>query len=482
MTRRYALTAMAVAGILTTTTPLLAQTGSAVIDVDGDAALRCAVSRAVALSRVDLLGNVVDGVGIGASFEAIARGDVAAAKDEHVGLLRALGLVTQNDVALTQTGRALAEQRSASDRAIATVALELGTSLDHSIALPGVPARFQTTTAQTGSYRIVVTPSGAGSEDCVGDFDPVVRATLEGVTGLEHVARAAGDEHGAALYLYDVLEGTKLDIAVNDVVGAPGSFRITVEQVFEEAPFVDGGEAFVFVGDGLPAYQPIEIEAGESAVVSLTISYDAWEPWFSVIGVVGVQPGVRIYESDGYGGVLGEPVYRSSYLPNAEARVDVDQVFYGGDYLMVIEDLQRNAGTFLVEYSSDGYAPGPRIYGDLILNEESLQSLGSDLAFTVEEQGWYYFSTTSYDDVDPVMALLDADGWYLYESDDDAFTLNPLIVAELMPGDYSLGLSDRADEGYPWHDRAGTGNPLRLHQSACQRLHCRGCAGQIGRL
>ncbi|MGY8995140.1 MAG: hypothetical protein ACKVH7_01725, partial [Alphaproteobacteria bacterium] len=92
------------------------------------------------------------------------------------------------------------------------------------------------------------------------------------------------------------------------------------------------------------------------------------------------------------------------------------------------------------EYSSDGFASQPRLYGDLYLNEETLQSLGSDLSFSVEEQGWYYFSTTSYDDVDPIMSLLDAEGWFLYESDDDAFSLNPLIIAELAPGDYTLVL------------------------------------------
>jgi len=82
-----------------------------------------------------------------------------------------------------------------------------------------------------------------------------------------------------------------------------------------------------------------------------------------------------------------------------------------------------------------------------VLNDETVQQLGSDLLFTVEETGWYYFSTSAYDDVDPVMSLLDGDGWLLFESDDAAFSLHPLIVTELTPGSYTLTL-DGFDGGY----------------------------------
>ncbi len=440
MMNKFGLSAVAVAGLLAATAQSDAQTGGTTLDVDGDPALRCAVSRAVELSNVDLLGQVIDSVGASSAFDAVSRGDAASANPDHVGLLKSLGLVNQDGSGLTATGQMLADIRSASGRAVATSDLTMNASLAHDIAVPGTPARFSLATGPGGTLRIVVTPQGTGNAGCTGDFDPVVRATISGASGIEHVARGAGEDREATLYIYDTPADSSIDIAVSDIVGAPGSFSIVAEPALEEPPFEYGTEPYVVLGDGSPAYLPVDVAQGESAVVALSISYEAWEPWLAVTGLGGAQPGVRIYEIDGFGGLLSEPVFRSFYLPNGEARVDMAEPLYGGEYLMVIEDLQRNAGTFLVEYSSDGYASQPRIYGDLYLNEETLQSLGSDLAFTVEEQGWYFFTTTAYDDVDPVMSLLDADGWFLYESDDDAFSLNPLIVAELTPGDYTLAL------------------------------------------
>lgn len=440
MRDRLGLSAVAVVGLLAASVPAHAQTSGTAFDVDGDPALRCAVSRAVELSNVELLGQVVESVGVSSSFDALSRGDAASASPEHVGLLKSLGLVGQDGSSLTSAGQMLADIRSAGTRAVSTSALTLNAPLQHDITLPGTPARFSLSTGAGGTLRIVVSPAGNGSAGCSGDFDPVVRATQPGIAGIEHVARGAGEDRQATLYLYDTPAGASIDIAVNDIVGAPGSFSIVAEAALDEVPLQDGTEPYVVLGDGSPAYLPVEVAQGESAAVALSISYDAWEPWFAVTGLSGAQPGVRLYEADGFGDYLSEPVFRSSYLPNGEARVDMAEPLYGGEYLMVIEDLQRNAGTFLIEYSSDGFASQPRIYGDLYLNEETLEYLGTDLAFTVEELGWYYFSTTTYDDVDPILSLLDADGWFLYESDDDAFSLNPLIVAELAPGDYTLAL------------------------------------------
>jgi hypothetical protein len=440
MIDRFGLSAVAVAGLLAASVPAHAQTGGTTFDVDGDPALRCAVSRAVELSNVDLLGRVIESVGVSDTFDALSRGDAAWANPDHIGLLKSLGVVGQDGTSLTSAGQMLTDIRSSGVRAVSTSALTLNTPIQHDIALPGTSARFSLSTGAGGTLRIVVSPQGNGNAGCSGDFAPVVRATLPGATGIEHVARGVSLDRGVTLYLYDTPADSSVDIAVNDIVGAPGSFSIVAEPAAEEPPFEYGSEPYVVLGDGSPAYLPVEVGQGESAVVALSISYDAWEPWFAVTGLGGAQPGVRIYETDGFGGSLSEPVFRSSYLPNGEAHVDMAEPLFGGEYLMVIEDLQRNAGTFLLEYSSDGFASQPRLYGDLYLNEETLQSLGSDLAFAVEEQGWYYFSTTSYDDVDPIMSLLDAEGWFLYESDDDAFSLNPLIIAELEPGDYTLSL------------------------------------------
>ncbi|MBT7645525.1 MAG: hypothetical protein HN768_00580 [Rhodospirillaceae bacterium] len=447
--QRFGLPAIVIAGLLASTAPAWAQSAGGPIDVDGDVDLRCAVSRAVERSSVETLGRVIESVGVAATFDSLARGSIDGTNADHITLLSNLGLVSRDGSAFTSTGQALSDLRGhAGGQTSASIALESSTSLAHAIDIPGTNARFSHTAADTGIVRIQVIPTGSASEGCGAGFDPVVRASIAGAGGLEHVARGIGSDRTAVLYLYDVPVGAEVDIAVNDVVGAPGGFDIRIDAVSQQIPSIDGTEPFVGVGDGGLAYRPITLERGQSAEVNMSISYEAWEPAVAVVGLNGAQPGVRVYESDGFGGVYGDAIFESSYLPTPDARVDLTEYFYGGEYIMVVEDLQRQAGTFIIEYTSDGFAGGgPRVYADLYLNEETVQQLGSDLSFWVEEPGWYYFETSSYDDVDPIMSLLDGDGWFLYESDDAAFSLHPLIVAELEPGAYTLTL-DGFDGGY----------------------------------
>ena len=263
MIDRFGLSAVAVAGLLAASVPAHAQTSGTAFDVDGDPALRCAVSRAVELSNVELLGQVVESVGVSSSFDALSRSDAASASPEHVGLLKSLGLVGQDGSSLTSAGQLLADIRSAGTRAVSTSALTLNTPLQHDISLPGSPARFSLSTGAGGTLRIVVSPAGNGGAGCSGDFDPVVRATQPGVAGIEYVARGAGEDGQATLYLYDTPAGASVDIAVNDIVGAPGSFSIVAEAALDEVPFGDGTEPYVGLGDGSPAYLPIEVGQGE---------------------------------------------------------------------------------------------------------------------------------------------------------------------------------------------------------------------------
>ncbi|MGY8995138.1 MAG: hypothetical protein ACKVH7_01715, partial [Alphaproteobacteria bacterium] len=89
--------------------PAHAQTSGTALDVDGDPALRCAVSRAVELSNVDLLGQVIESVGVSATFDALSRGDAASANSDHVSLLKSLGVVGQDGSSLTSAGQMLAD-------------------------------------------------------------------------------------------------------------------------------------------------------------------------------------------------------------------------------------------------------------------------------------------------------------------------------------------------------------------------------------
>ena len=446
--QRYGLKGFAIAGLLASTVPAWAQSSGGPLDVDGDLDLRCAVSRAVERSNLETLGHVIESVGVAATLDSIAQRGFGGDNEDHVTLLTSLGLVSRDETSLTPTGETLANLRSHVRGQATTTTLAGGAPVSESIYTLGGNARFSFTAGDTGIVRIEVTPTGQGGAACGVGFDPVVRASIAGAGGLEHVSRGDGGDRSAVLYLYDVPAGAMVDIAVKDIVGSPGDFDVRADNVTQQAPSIDGTEIWVSVGGGGLAYQPVMLADGESASVALSISYEAWEPYVSVTGLEGAQPGVRVYESDSYGGISGEAIFTSPYLPTPDATVELNGFIYGGEYVMVIEDLQRDAGTFLVEYSTDGFGGGgPRVFADLVLNDETVQQLGSDLLFTVEETGWYYFSTSAYDDVDPVMSLLDGDGWLLFESDDAAFSLHPLIVTELTPGSYTLTL-DGFDGGY----------------------------------
>lgn len=398
--------------------------------VDGDEALRCAVERAVDLAEAQqalgFLGTMpdkIDALRAGASDETLVA----------LGLADAAGQRT----ALGDRVIALADAPTAS---AADLELALGSPLDVTTAQPGVPARLRLDTTGSNGQTVVVTVSPAivEGEGCPAGFDPVIRATLPGAEGMELVARGTGPVRTATLVLHNVPDGTPVDLSIVDVVGAPGRFEVSAEAWSAPAPTADESTTLLSVGDGPLTVQEMSVD-GDRVVFAVSLE-EGFETVLRVRGLAGAQPGVRVYQADDFGNVSGDAVYSSAFVPVVGATVDLAAALAPGFYAVSVEDIAGRPGVFLVDYSNSPYGAGFRTSGTIEVGDESLQALNSDLGFSIAEAGWYAFSTSSLDDVDPVLSLLDGEGYVIQESDDDAFSLHPLIIAELQPGDYSLAL------------------------------------------
>ena len=418
-----------------------AQAQSMVV-VDGDEALRCAVQRAVDMALARQLHGIVSG---NAGSLAALR-DVAAGKPGGDGLamLAAMGLVTAGEgskAGLTPLGRRVLELDHAGGLSQASITLSLGQTQSVTVGQPGALAHLRLDTSGSGGETIVVTvtPHTTKGEACVAGFEPVVRAMLPGMPDMEAVARATGTGRTATLYLHNIADGAGVELSIADVVGAPGSFDVSAQTWPSQAPSASDGAPLLSVSDGPLAYREIRTD-GDRAGLAFSIEEGYEVPTLSVRGLAGAQPGVTVYAADAFGDAAGEAVYRSSFAPTPDATVAFGGALGPGYYAATVEDLAGRPATFLVAYSAGGSGAGFRVAGTLEIGGETPQVLGTDLAFNIDEQGWYAFSTWSYDEVDPVMSLFDADGETLYYSDDAAFGLHPLIIAELAPGSYSLAI------------------------------------------
>lgn len=398
--------------------------------VDGDEALRCAVERAVDLAKAQQALGFLDA--IPGTLDALRAGTVDP-------MLAALGLADAAGVR-TALGDRVVALADAPPASAADMAFALGSPVDVATVRPGVPARLRLDTTGSDGQTVVVTVSPAivEGEGCPVGFDPVVRATLPGAEGMELVARGAGPVRTATLVLHNLPDGTPVDLSIVDVVGAPGRFEVSAEAWSAPAPTADESTAMLSVGDGPTTVQEISVD-GDRAVLVVSIE-DGFETVLRVRGLAGAQPGVRVYQADSFGNVSGDAVFSSAFVPVVGATVDLASSLVPGFYVVSVEDISGRPGVFLVEYSNSPYGAGFRTSGVIEIGGETLQALNSDLAFSVADAGWYAFSTSSVEEVDPVLSLLDGEGYVIQESDDDAFSLHPLIVAELQPGDYSLAL------------------------------------------
>ena len=407
-------------------------------EIDGDEALRCAVQRAVDMAQVRQLHAIV-----AADPDALAAlGGTAAGQageGDGLALLSALGLVG-DDAGLTAMGeRVLAFGAQGADSQ-AAIDLPLGQTQSITVERPGGVAHLRLdATGSAGETIVVVSPSASDSKACAAGFDPVVRASLPGLPDSQPVARADGPMRTATLFLHNVADGASVEIAVADVVGAPGSFDVLAETWPAEAPSGAAAAGVLAVSEGPLAYHEVQTD-GDRAVLAFTIAEGYEVPTLSVRGLAGAQPGVTVYVADAFGAVGGDVAFRSGFVATPDATVDLGGALGPGYYAATIEDLAGRPATYLVTYSASGGGSGFRVAGALEIGGESPQVLGSDLAFTIEESGWYAFSTRSYDEIDPVMDLKDASGMTLFHSDDAAFGLHPLIVAELQPGNYTLSI------------------------------------------
>lgn len=397
--------------------------------VDGDEALRCAVARAVDLASAQQ-----------ALAAAIATGTLDALRAGTADTtLVALGLAVEGGgrTALGDRAVALADAPAASP---ADLVIGLDGPITVTTTQPGVPARIRldTTGSKGDTVVIVISPAVRDGDGCPVDFDPVVRATLPDTAGMEFVARGSGPVRTATLVLHNLPDGTPVELAVADVVGAPGTFEISAEAWSAPAPTEVDAAAMLSVGDGPVSAHELSVD-GDRAVFAVSVE-DGFETVLRVKGLAGAQPGIRVYEADSFGNVSDVPVFSSAFVPTVGATVDLAAALTPGFYAVAVEELSGQPGVFLVEYTNSPYGTGFRTAGTIEVGGESIQALNSDLAFSVAEAGWYAFSTSSYEEIDPVMSLLDGEGFVIQESDDDAFGLHPLIITELQPGDYSLAL------------------------------------------
>ena len=412
--------------------------------VDGDEALRCAVARAVDMALVRQLHDIVAAGGEGLALMRDLAAGKAGSDGDALAMLVGLGLVTGGEGSkpeLTPLGRKVLDLDDGATDSPAARPLTLDVTLSVTVDQPGALAHLRLDAAGSGGETIVVTvtPHAAGGDGCIAGFDPVVRASLPGLPDIEAVARGEGPERIATLFLHHVADGAGVELAIGDVVGAPGSFDIAAHTWPSVAPAAGDGVPLLSVADGPLAYQDIRTD-GDRAVLAFSIEEGYEIPTLSVRGLAGAQPGVTVYAADAFGEAGGPPIYRSSFAPIPDATVELGGALGPGFYAATVEELGGRPATFLVAFSASGSGAAFRTSGTLEIGGESPQVLGSDLAFHVEEQGWYAFSSWSYDEIDPVMTLLDGAGESLYYSDDAAFGLHPLIIAELAPGDYSLAI------------------------------------------
>lgn len=406
--------------------------------VDGDEALRCAVARATDMAAVTQLHDLV--AASAGAMEALRAAAQSGSVDEtHRALLAGLGLIGADDASVTAMGERVLARADAGPASNASVPLILKASRTVTLEQPGAVGHVVLDATGSGGDTIVVTvtPHAAENGDCAAGFDPVVRATLADMPDMQPVARASGADRAATLYLHNIADGARVELAIADVVGAPGSFDVSARTWPAETP-ADAGMGLLAVSDGAIAYERLDTQ-GDRAVIGVSIEESYDRPTLRIQGLAGSQPGVRVYASDASGNVEGDPVLVSDFVATPDATVDL-AALGPGYYAVTVEDLAGRPGTFLVAYSSSGSGAGFRVAGTLEIGGESAQILGSDLAFSVDEAGWYAFSTWSYDEVDPVMTLTDSTGMELYYNDDAAFGLHPLIVAQLQPGDYSLSI------------------------------------------
>ena len=408
-------------------------------EIDGDEALRCAVQRAVDMAQVRQLHAIV-----AADPAALAAlGDIGAGKTgegDGLDLLAALGLVGDGG-GLTALGERVLAFGAADDDSQAAVVLPLGETQSVAVDRPGGVAHLRLDTAGSAGETIVVviSPSLSDSTACAAGFDPVVRASLPGMPDSQPVARADGPMRTATLFLHNVADGAPVELTVADVVGAPGSFDVRAETWPAEAPAGAAAAGVLAVSEGPLAYHEVQTD-GDRAVLAFSIAEGYEVPILSVRGLAGAQPGVTVFVADSFGEVSGDVAYRSAFVATPDATVDLGGALGPGYYAATIEDLAGRPATYIVTYSASGSGGGFRVAGTLEIGGESPQVLGSDLAFIIEEAGWYAFATRSYDEVDPVMNLNDSSGMTLFHSDDAAFGLHPLIIAELQPGNYTLSI------------------------------------------
>jgi len=421
--------------------PSRAELPSLALDV-ADTATRCAIERATArLADVTAL-QVMEAAGLLEGFLAVADGQPAP-DAEATRMLVALGVLTQDGAYLSDFGQSVKAYHDSRLAVAGQAVMELvvgGSSYQDTASSGGTSGFRIDTSGMTGGTLLVrLTPEAGRSAGCA-DFDPLVRASVAGA-GVEWIARGMGDGRVASLYLHDLPAGAAVDVRVADVVGADGRYTIEAIEVPRELPAVDDTTAGIAVGSGATAWLPLELggEGGEVAAFRVMIN-EVGEASLTVTGLGDAQPGVTVYAADTWGQPTGEPVMRSPFVPTMDRTVDLGHLLGVGSYVVTVEELQRRPADMLVAYTSSGGGVAVRQGGSFEIGGETPQALGSDLAFAVTELGWYAFTTWSYDEVDPVMSLSGADGMLLQENDDSAFSMHPLIIAELMPGDYGLTL------------------------------------------
>lgn len=411
--------------------------------IDGDEALRCAVQRAVDMAEVRQLHAIV----MSDPSAAAMLGDIAGGKTgqgEGLSLLTTLGLVAPGEggaAGLTDMGRRVFAFGEPGEESQASVVLPLEQTRSIAVDHPAGVAHLRLDTTGSGGQTIVVvvSPAVSDSDLCAAGFDPVVRANLPDMSDSQLLARARGPMRTATLFLHNVSDGVPVELTVADVVGAPGSFDVRAEIWPAQAPTGAANQGLLSVSEGPLAYHQVQTD-GDRAMLAFSIEEGYEIPTLTVRGLAGAQPGVTVYAADAFGEISGDIAYRSSYVATPDATVDLGGVLEPGFYAATIEDLAGRPATYLIAYSVGGSGGGFRVSDTLEIGGESPQVLGSDLAFTIDEAGWYAFSSWSYDEVDPVMTLTDSSGLELYHSDDAAFGLHPLIVATLEPGAYNLAI------------------------------------------
>src|SRR5690606_32695891 len=149
---------------------------------------------------------------------------------------------------------------------------------------------------------------------------------------------AGGSSRIASLYLRGLPVGVTVDVRVSDAVGADGRFTIEAVEIGHDMPRVDETTPAIGVSAGPRAWLPVGLggsdgEGGEVATLLVTIG-ETDGASLAVTGLGDAQPGVRVWVADASGQPVGEPVFRSSFVPTLERTVELGHLLGTGSYVV----------------------------------------------------------------------------------------------------------------------------------------------------